>query len=236
MAAFDRWALVTGCNGGIGSATCDALAEKGWMVAGIDVVGAKGPNIHHFIKGDIASSKIQKTVESYVVKKGSPGCIIFCSGQYDRTPFLDYSTEKADEVISNNFFGVLHLTRKLLPHLTNAETGRVIVVTSQAGSTGGADTVYASAKAACNTLVKSLAREYASRGLQFIAVSPGPVTSQMSEAAMSDERKAYYLSQIPSGRFVTCEEVSELITFLVSSNQSSINGTTIDIDGGLVRR
>ena len=82
--------------------------------------------------------------------------------------------------------------------------------------------------------MKSLAREYADRGLLANVVSPGPTDTPMADKM--GERRQYYEKVIPVGRFNQAAEVASVVTWLLADAPDTITGTVIDIDGGLVRR
>ena len=82
-------------------------------------------------------------------------------------------------------------------------------------------------------MTKSLAREYAAKGITVNAVAPGFIQSDMTDT-LPDELKEQYLSQIPVGRFGQPNEVAKAVVFLASKDASYINGQTLPVDGGMV--
>ncbi|MDQ3233754.1 MAG: SDR family oxidoreductase [Pseudobdellovibrionaceae bacterium] len=127
----------------------------------------------------------------------------------------------------NSFF---HLNKAFLPHMIQQRWGRIILLASLAGETGQAgQTNYAAAKGALIAASKSLAREVARKGILVNTVSPGWIATDMTDDVVGPE----HLKAIPMGRIGQPEEVAQVVGFLASDASSYINGTTIQVNGGL---
>ena len=138
-----------------------------------------------------------------------------------------------DAVLATNLSAVFRLTREAIKVMMKARWGRVINVSSIAGLMGNAGQAnYAAAKAGLVGFTKSVAKEYAARGVTVNAVAPGFIESDMT-AALPEKVRDEYLAAIPAGRFGKPEEVAALIAFLASDEAAYINGQTIVVDGGL---
>jgi 3-oxoacyl-[acyl-carrier protein] reductase len=138
-----------------------------------------------------------------------------------------------DAVIATNLSAAFRLTREAVKLMMKARWGRVINVSSIAGLMGNAGQAnYAAAKAGLVGFTKSVAKEYAARGVTVNAVAPGFIESDMT-AALPEKVRNEYLAAIPAGRFGKPEEVAKLVSFLASEEAAYINGQTIVIDGGL---
>ena len=135
----------------------------------------------------------------------------------------------------DNFKSTFFLTRALLPTLVAQKSGRPIMITSQAAARGALDPGYAAAKGALQSFMKSIAQEYGVMGIRCNAISPGAIESPMSDG-IGEERKAALTRMIPIGRFCTAVEAASVAAFLTQEETESINGGTIDIDGGFLRR
>jgi 3-oxoacyl-[acyl-carrier protein] reductase len=131
------------------------------------------------------------------------------------------------QVALNSFY---HLNKAFLPHMIQQRWGRIILLTSLAGETGQAgQTNYAAAKGALTAASKSLAREVARKGILVNTVSPGWIATDMTEDVVGPEQ----VKAIPVGRVGQPEEVAQVVGFLASNASSYINGTTIQVNGGL---
>ena len=234
-------ALVLGGLGGIGSAVCDGVQNR---FDALDVVDN--------VRGGVAPSRRCETtlhaidltddvardgwVKQYLADASAPDAVAWCAGLYPRRDIREYSTSDLRHVVELNLLSLL----ALLPPLVNAALAsghamRLVVVGSQAGATGGLDVPYAASKAGLVAAMKSIAREYARHGIVANVVSPGPVETPMAQV-MGDERRRFYESTIPLGRYSKAEEVGALVSWLLTDAPVAISGTVIDIDGGLVRR
>ncbi len=132
------------------------------------------------------------------------------------------------------------INRRLIPAMVEAGWGRVVHVSSVAGSENLGPAPYCALKAALNAYVRSMGRIYAKHGLVVCGVAPGAVVApgnSWDQAQQDDpERVARYLrEQTPLGRFATPEEIAPLVTFLCSEHGAQCAGSVLAIDGGLGR-
>jgi len=225
--------LITGASGGIGSATVARLSNQ-HILFGVDRQDPPADWRGHFLKISLNSAAAIQTVASKLDQICLPvDAAVFAAGTYLRIPIEQYDFNKLSELLWDNFISTFLLVRELLPRMKERRVGRLVIISSQAAFGGGFDPAYAASKGALQSLMKSVAREYGRFGIRCNAVSPGPVTSKMSDV-MSEDRKEYYRRSIPIGRLLSVEEVAEAVCFLLSSD--GINGATIDVDGGLLRR
>ena len=129
-----------------------------------------------------------------------------------------------------NLGGAYLCARRVLPGMRTAGFGRVVVVGSSAGKTGGgtASAAYSASKAAIMTFAKSIAKEYAAHGVLSNAVAPALIDTEML-AGVEDLR-----DKIPLKRYGEAQEVADVIAFLCSSHASFITGEIVDVNGGFV--
>ncbi|MDD5293696.1 MAG: 3-oxoacyl-[acyl-carrier-protein] reductase [Candidatus Izemoplasmatales bacterium] len=138
-----------------------------------------------------------------------------------------------DAVIRTNLKGSWNMVKAVMPFMSKARYGRIINMASIAGITGNAGQAnYAASKAGLIGLTKSVAKEYARRGITCNAIAPGLIDTQMS-MDLPEEVKAKYLEHIPVGRLGEAKEVAELVVFL-AGHSAYITGQVIHIDGGMV--
>ena len=143
------------------------------------------------------------------------------------------SEDDFDAVIDVNLKGAFHMIKGLSRSLMRAEAGRIVNVTSVVGIMGNAGQAnYASSKAGLIGLTKSVAREFAKRGVTCNAVAPGFIETAMT-AQLSDEVRAHYDEQIPLGRMGTAQDVAAVVAFLASEQAGYVTGEVIRVDGGL---
>ncbi len=239
-------ALVTGSSRGIGRAVALELAARGYAVAihyagneaaaqeaaaAAREAGSPLVSVHRadLSQPDAAAALIGEAKESLDgldVLVNNAG--ITRDGLLIRMKDADW-----DEVIATNLSAVFRLTREAIKLMMKTRWGRIVNVSSIAGLMGNAGQAnYAAAKAGLVGFTKSVAKEYAGRGITVNAVAPGFIESDMTDK-LPEKVRAEYLAAIPAGRFGKPEEVAKLVAFLASVEAAYINGQTIVIDGGL---
>ena len=231
-----EWMLLTGGSGAIGQAIIRRLDGSGIFIVSVDRVPplAAHPNVEHAPLDLEMRLDVRRAAAGWISRLGPPCYVVTAAGVYARTPYLEYSDDAFDRVFGSNFTGHFWLIHGLLPAMASCGKGQIVLITSQAAVTGGTDPAYAASKAALVALMKSIAREHGPCGISCNAVSPGPVDTSMA-AAMGTKRQSEYKRLIPKGRFNSAEEVAATVCFLLEDSHG-INGATIDVDGGLVRR
>ena len=138
-----------------------------------------------------------------------------------------------NDVINTNLNGVFNVTKSFGGRAIRRGTGKIINISSVSGMKGSQGQAnYASSKAAIISLTKTLAREFASFGVQVNAVAPGFIATEMVDA-MPDSAKKKINSMVPMKRMGDSEEVASAVEFLASSDSNYITGHTLVIDGGL---
>ena len=143
------------------------------------------------------------------------------------------SDEQWDEVIRVDLTGAFQTIRRATPRMMRARFGRIVNVSSVGGHLGGAGQAnYSAAKAGLLGLSRSVAREYASRGITCNVVAPGPIVTSMTEG-LGEEWMSNTAQHVPLGRFGTAEECAATIAFLCSDEAGYITGVLLPVDGGL---
>ena len=142
-------------------------------------------------------------------------------------------TEDWHSVLNVNLSGMFYALKAVTKPMMKQRSGKIVFITSIIGLTGNAGQAnYAAAKAGVIGLMKSAAKEFASRGIQVNAVAPGFIDTDMTKG-LNDEVKKTYLEQIPLKRFGRVEDVAEAVKFLVSEKADYITGQVIHVNGGL---
>ena len=138
--------------------------------------------------------------------------------------------------IDVNLNGTFYCCRAALrPLLKAKEVGRIINITSITGESGSAGQApYVAAKAAIIGLTKTLAKEYATRGITANAVSPGFIETDMTANDLPAERRALLLKEIPLGRVGKPEDVAAAVAFLAGPGGAYITGQVLRVNGGLL--
>ena len=143
------------------------------------------------------------------------------------------SDEDWHEVIQTNLTGSFYVARAFLGDLVASGCGRLVFIGSIAASGGGGQANYAASKAGLEGLSRSLAKEYGRKGLTSNVVSPGMFHTDMTAATLPADREGFWLQFCPLKRMGEPEEVASAVLFLCSRQSSFVNGTTVQVDGGL---
>ena len=133
-----------------------------------------------------------------------------------------------------DFFAAVDLCRAAIRHFKNNGGGRIVNMASRAGQRGyAADAMpYAAAKAALVNLTKSIARSFGQDGVVATAIAPGWVRTEMAEEFVARFGEAAAVADIPIGAMATPSEIAELVAFVLRPSQRSLNGATLDANGG----
>lgn len=133
-----------------------------------------------------------------------------------------------------NLFAPADLCREAILHFSENGGGKIINLASRAGQRGyGHDAMpYGASKAALNNLTKSIARNYGDRGIVAVAIAPGWVYTDMAKDYIARFGKETAVADIPIGEMAMPEEIAEVISFILHPSQRSLNGATLDMNGG----
>ena len=198
-----------------------------------EILGAGGKST--VFSGNVANSTdCSELINNVVTEFGGLEVLINNAGITRDTLVLRMKDQDWQSVIDTNLSSVFYLAKAVLRGMIRQKFGRIINISSVSGLLGNAGQAnYVAAKAGIIGLTKSLAREYAAKGITVNAVAPGFIQSDMTDT-LPDELKEQYLSQIPVGRFGQPNEVAKAVVFLASKDASYINGQTLPVDGGMV--
>jgi 3-oxoacyl-[acyl-carrier protein] reductase len=239
-----RVALVTGASQGIGRAIALELASVGVMVAlaarnearlaevkaEIETTGGKAES---FALDVSSEDSIKTTAKEIVAKLGAVHILVNNAGVTRDGLVLRMKSTDWDDVLNTNLKGAFLVTQALLQPMMKARWGRVINITSVVGEMGQAGQAnYAASKAGLIGLTKSLAREFASRGITVNAVAPGFIETDMTHV-LTDDQKNAMLGAVPLARAGTVADIAAAVRFLASDGAGYITGHTLNVNGGL---
>jgi 3-oxoacyl-[acyl-carrier protein] reductase len=244
MILSGKIALVTGAAQGIGREIALALASDGADVSICDVnletaqktasdIEAKGRKSMALKANVAASSEVTAMVDQVVEKLGRIDILVNNAGITRDGLIIRMKEEDWDLVISINLKGAFNCTKATLKHMTKQRGGTIINIASIVGAMGNAGQAnYVASKAGLIGLTKTIAREYANRGITANAVAPGFIDTAMTQA-LSENVRAELSKQIPMGKLGTPEDVANAVRFLASPWASYISGQVIHVNGGM---
>jgi 3-oxoacyl-[acyl-carrier protein] reductase len=237
-----KHALVTGSTRGIGRAIAQSLADAGARVAIVgrdkgraDAVAAEiGRGAQGFAcdVGDLA--QVQALVTDVEAAFGAIDILVNNAGLTRDNILLRLKDDDWDAVLDANLRSAFATTRAATRGMMKRRWGRIINIASVVGIIGNKGQAnYAASKAGLIGLTKSIAKEFASRGILANVVAPGFVETDMT-AAMTPEARTAMSGQIPLERLGSPEDIANVVTFLASDRAAYITGQVLVVDGGLV--
>lgn len=239
----DQVAFVTGGARGIGLAIARALADGGARVAVVDVdeagavTAAKGlPGTGHAgFRADVTSPpEVLKVIEEVEAGVGPITILVNNAGITRDNLLLRMSEEDWDQVLAVNLKGAFNTTKGVARGMMKRRRGAIVNIASVIGRMGNAGQAnYAASKAGMIGLTKSVAREFANRGVRCNAIAPGFIQTEMT-AKLKPEVIDGLKAQIPMGTLGNPEDVAEVVRFLVGPGAAYITGQVIGVDGGMV--
>jgi 3-oxoacyl-[acyl-carrier protein] reductase len=232
-----RVVLVTGGNRGIGLATALAFAKQGDKVAITYRTSPPHEAVAHGlypVPCDVTDpAKVERAFTDIEAELGPVEVLVSNAGITRDTLVLRMNDDDFTDVVDANLVGGFRVAKRALKGMMRARYGRIIYVSSIVGFAGQAGQAnYAASKAGLLGLARSLAREYASRGITVNIVAPGPIATDMLDALPEAQRDAM-AQAAPVGRLGTPDEVAAVIRFLASDDAAYVTGVVVPVDGGM---
>lgn len=245
-----KTALVTGCNKGIGKAMAIGLAEAGANIIGVSgSLELSGSDIEKKVtalgrsfKAYAANLSDRDALYSFIGQLQAENPVIDIlinnAGTIMRKPAAEHPDEYWDKVLSLNLDAPFILAREIGKKMIEKGSGKIIFTCSLLSFQGGITVPgYAASKGALSSLVKALANEWASKGVNVNGIAPGYIATDNTEALRNDpERSASIMSRIPAGRWGEPEDFKGPAVFLASEAAAYVNGTILVVDGGWMGR
>jgi 3-oxoacyl-[acyl-carrier protein] reductase len=237
-------AIVTGGGRGIGRAIAEGLAHRGCHVVVVDINPAEAQEAVSVlsslgikamgIKLDVSNSEEVKKVFENIRKEFNRIDILVNNAGITRDGLLlRMKEEDWDSVMDINLKSVFLCSKEAIKDMSQQRYGRIVNISSVAafmGNPGQAN--YGASKAGIVGLTKTLAKEYASRGITANAVAPGFIQTAMTDV-LPEKVKEEVKKQVPLGRFGTVKDVADAVIFLASPDSGYITGQVIHVNGGM---
>jgi len=245
MKLDNKTAIVTGAASGIGFATAETLAGEGANVALADINNDLGEQAAQklneqgltakFFKVDVTDSDSIAAFKSAVTAwQPEIDIVVNVAGWGKIQPFVENTPEFWRKVVDLNLMGPIAVTRAFLDGMIERNSGKVIIVASDAGRVGSlGETVYSAAKGGAISFTKSLARETARYNINVNSVCPGPTDTPLL-AAVPEKHQEAFIRATPMRRLGQPHEIADAVLFFASKQSDFITGQVLSVNGGLV--
>jgi len=242
---LNQVAVVTGAGRGIGRAIALELADAGADVACVSRTAENAEKVAAEVRArgrrawahavDVAdAAAVQAAAEAVLAAAGRVDILVNNAGITRDGLLMRMSDADWDAVLATNLKGAFLFTRALSRTFLRQRAGSILNITSVIALRGNAGQCnYAASKAALIGFTKSLAREFASRGITVNALAPGFIETDMTGGLPAELRQTI-LQQIPLGRFGQPEDIARAARFLVGPGGRYITGQVLVVDGGMV--
>ena len=245
MILKDKVAIVTGASRGIGEAIARKFCQEG---ASVMLCSRSAESVAAIAESLSGESGNAKSTQADIANKADVEALVDLTLQeFDRVDllvnnagitrdalFMRMKDEDWDAVIQTNLTGTAYCMRAVTRPMMRQRGGRIINISSVVGVAGNAGQAnYAASKAGIIGLTKSVAKEVGSRGITVNAITPGFITTDMTQK-IPETNQQKMLEMIPMGSFGTPEDVAEAALFLASDAARYITGQAIQVDGGML--
>lgn len=229
----NKVAIVTGASQGLGEGIARGYRDRGWRVLGVSRTIAPANEADWFtVAGDVADPATAQAVIAQAIDRfGRVDTLINNAGVFIGEAFTDYSEDQHRRIVATNLDGFFHMTRQAIPAMLTAGGGHVVQIVTTLAEHANAEfpSVLASlTKGGLAAATRSLAVEYAARGIRANAVSPGITATPMHPPETRAGLGRYH----PLGRMGTIADVVQAVLYL--EDASFVTGEILHVDGGQV--
>jgi len=237
--------FITGAARGIGKSIALALAQEGMdlILTDIDAEALKETEgelsrfngIRKMVEMmNVADfENVRDVVDRTAKTMGGLHVLVNNAGITRDALFIRMKKDAWQQVLDVNLTGTFNCCRAAIKYMVKQRYGRIINIISVAGLMGNVGQAnYAASKAGVFGMTKTLAKEYAARGITVNAVAPGAVETEMT-AALDEKVRQEILESIPMNRFAAVEEIAGCVRFLASDAAAYITGQVINVNGGM---
>ena len=228
-----KTAIITGASQGIGAGLVAAFLKEGYNVVAtsrnVSQSLTASPSLV-LVDGDIGKQETAaKVVEAAINNFGTIDVLVNNAGIFRTKPFIDFTTEDFNALVSTNLLGFLYMTQFSVKQMLKQKSGNVVSITAALADqpiAGENASVSMITKGGLNTVTRSLAIEYAKEGIRFNAVAPGVVDTPLHQGV---PKESLTTSQ-PLKTITEVKDIVEAVLYLARAGQ--VTGEVIHVDGG----
>jgi len=228
-----KTAIVTGASGGIGTGLVEAFLKEGYNVVATSLDASlsltASPSLV-LVDGDIGKQETAaKAVEAAIKHFATIDVLVTNAGIYYVKSFTDFTAEDFNALVSVNLLGFIYITQLTVKQMLKQKSGSVVSITASLADhpiAGVNASVSMITKGGLNSVIRSLAIEYAKEGIRFNAVAPGVVDTPLHK----DDPKSFLKTLQPMGRIASVKDVVDAVLYLAEAGQ--VTGEVLHVDGG----
>ena len=231
MSKSKKTVVITGASQGIGAGLVQEFLKRDYNVVASarSIEPVEDPSVQ-VVRGDIADPQTADRIfETAMQSFGRVDTVINNAGQFLSRPFTEYSASEFDQLVAVNLAGFFHVSQRAVALMEAAGSGHIINITTTLADQPSTDVpamLAALTKGGLNSATKSLATEYASRGIRVNSVSPGVIKTPMHAV----ETHAQLAGLHPMGRLGDIDEIVHAVVFLEEAE--FVTGEILHVDGG----
>jgi NAD(P)-dependent dehydrogenase (short-subunit alcohol dehydrogenase family) len=224
--------IITGSSQGIGAGLVEGFLEAGYNVVATALDAKQlltaSPSLV-LVDGDIGKQETAvATVEAAIQHFGAIDVLVTNAGIFRTKPFTDFTTDDFNALVSINLLGFLYVTQLAVKQMLRQKSGNVVSITASLADqpiAGINASVSMITKGGLNTVIRSLAIEYAREGIRFNAVAPGSVDTPMHKS----DPKEFLNSLQPMGKLASVKDVVDAVLYLAQAGH--VSGEVLHVDG-----
>jgi NAD(P)-dependent dehydrogenase (short-subunit alcohol dehydrogenase family) len=227
--------LVTGASGGIGSRVVERLQAEGCVVAATDIAEPEIAGVAYAAAADITDEDaVASMVAAAQVSLGGVDALVAVAGIQVTGPTHEVSAADFRKVLEVSVMGTFLVARAVVPAMLRAGAGRIVTFGSTAALVAAPElAAYAAAKGAVLQFTRSIAAEYARRGIRANCICPGgTMTLLLAEIDRHRTGPDHFREGHPIGRYADPGEIAAAVAFLLSDDSSFVLGSAFMVDGG----
>ena len=234
--------LITGASGGIGKSIADKLIDLDYniiftssKIETIDKLKSNYGDKHFYYELNLSKiDDLSNKLENIAYEHNDIEILINNAGTTNDALLLRMSWNQWKEVIDTNLNSNFLIIKSLLPNMIKKRKGKIIGISSVIANTGNPGQAnYAASKAGMIAMYKSIALEVAQRNINVNIISPGFISTAMTEK-LDEKQQNSIMNMIPSKKFGDPRDIANLVLFLVSDDSNYITGQTFHVNGGML--
>ena len=231
--ADEKTVIVTGASQGIGAGLVEGFLKKDYKVVATSLDASKSlvasPSLI-LVDGDIGKQETAaRAVEAAIKNFGTIDVLVTNAGIYYVKPFTDFTTQDINALVSVNLLGFIYITQLAVKQMLKQKSGCVVSITAALADNpiaGVNASVSMITKGGLNTVIQSLAIEYAKEGIRFNAVAPGVVDTPLHK----NDPKGVLKTLQPMGGIANVKDIADAVLYLAEAGQ--VTGEILHVDGG----